>query len=120
MSRLVLTNATVLDGEQARLADATVIVDGERIASVTQGGAPAPQPGDEVHDVSGRTVMPGMVTCHFHSAYRELGSRMTPLGSDEPTAYAGRGRRQATCTPRCAVGTPVRSAPVSPTTSTRR
>ena len=87
MSRLVLTHATVLDGEQARLADATVIVDGERIASVTQGAA-APQPGDEVHDVGGRTVMPGMVTCHFHSAYRELGSRMTPLGSDEPTAYA--------------------------------
>ena len=44
MSRLVLTNATVLDGEQARLADATVIVDGERIASVTQGADPRRNP----------------------------------------------------------------------------
>lgn len=88
MTRLVLTNASLLDGEHARVERSTVTIDGERIVGVHTGDTPAPEPGDDVHDLGGRTVMPGMVTCHFHSAYDELGSKMTPLGSDVPPAYA--------------------------------
>jgi imidazolonepropionase-like amidohydrolase len=87
VGRLALTNAKLLDGEHASLERATVVVDGERIAVVTTGEPPPAQPGDVVHDLSGRTVMPGMVTSHFHSTYHELGSKPAPLGSDEPPAY---------------------------------
>lgn len=88
MTRLVLSNAGLLDGEHARVERSTVIVEDERIVGVHTGDAPEPVSGDVVHDLGGRTVMPGMVTCHFHSAYDELGSKMTPLGSDVPPAYA--------------------------------
>jgi imidazolonepropionase-like amidohydrolase len=88
MTRLVLTNANLLDGEHPAVAGSTVVIEGDRIAAAGQGAAAAAQPGDDVHDLGGRTLMPGMVTCHFHSAYHELGSKMTPLGSDVPPAYA--------------------------------
>jgi imidazolonepropionase-like amidohydrolase len=88
MTRLVLTNASLLDGEHAHVERSTVVIDGERIAEVHAGVPHPPDAGDDVHDLGGRTVMPGMVTCHFHSAYHELGSKQTPLGSDVPPAYA--------------------------------
>jgi imidazolonepropionase-like amidohydrolase len=84
MSRLVLTNATLLDGEHAPQADATVVVDGERIARVAVGHPVETQPDDRVVDVGGRTVMPGMATCHFHSTYHEIGSKPAPFGLEDP------------------------------------
>jgi imidazolonepropionase-like amidohydrolase len=44
-------------------------------------------PGDRVVDVGGQTVMPGMVTCHFHSTYHELGAQPAPYGLEAPPAY---------------------------------
>lgn len=38
-------------------------------------------------DLSGHTVMPGMVTCHFHATYHELGSTTAPYGNEYPPAY---------------------------------
>ncbi len=86
MTRLVLTHATVLDGDRARIGDAHVVVDGDRIGEVGAGPPPALQPDDRVVDLQGRTVMPGMVNCHFHATYHELGSTPAPFGLEEPMA----------------------------------
>ncbi len=37
-------------------------------------------------DLAGRTVMPGMVSSHFHATYHELGSKTAPFGLEEPPA----------------------------------
>ncbi len=86
MATLALTGARLLDGTRPAIDDATVVVDGERIAEV---GAGAPTgPVDRAVDLSGCTVMPGMFTCHFHATYHELGSQPnTPYGDEYPPAY---------------------------------
>jgi imidazolonepropionase-like amidohydrolase len=43
-------------------------------------------PEDRVVDLGGRTLMPGMVSSHFHATYHELGSRTAPFGLEEPPA----------------------------------
>lgn len=87
MTRLVLTDATVLDGTNAARAGLTVVVEDGRVLSV---GPERPEPvdGDRVVELAGRTVMPGMFTCHFHATYHELGSKPnTPYGNEYPPSY---------------------------------
>jgi len=86
MARLILTNANVLDGENPAMPGRAVVIDGERITAVSA-SPPARAPEDQVVDLAGRTVMPGMVTCHFHSTYHELGSTTAPYGNEYPPAY---------------------------------
>ncbi|NUU23609.1 MAG: amidohydrolase family protein [Streptomycetaceae bacterium] len=84
--RLLLTNATVLDGVHGPAAGRTVAVEDGRIAEV--GPEVAVRAGDTAVDLGGRTVMPGMWTCHFHATYHELGSKPNvPYGNDFPPAY---------------------------------
>ena len=75
----------MLDGGQLR-PGRTVVVEGKRIASVTDGDPGAPDPQDRIIDLAGRTLMPGMVTCHFHATYHELGAAPAPFGLEEPPA----------------------------------
>ncbi len=85
MGRLVLVDAHVVVGDGVQLPRATVVVDGDRIVSV--GGEPIrPEPDDRVVDLAGRTVMPGMVNCHFHATYHRLGAVPAPFGLEEPMA----------------------------------
>ncbi|HVC67389.1 MAG TPA: amidohydrolase family protein [Acidimicrobiales bacterium] len=91
MSRLVLTGARVVVGDGTALEATTVVLDGERIASVgpdTEGTGPAggPRADDRVVELAGRTVMPGMVNCHFHATYHNLGATPAPFGLEEPMA----------------------------------
>ncbi len=85
MGTIVLTNAVLLDGEHAPQPGSTVAVDGNRIHSVGPGidGSLADA---RVVDLAGRTVMPGMISCHFHATYHELGSVIAPFGLEEPPA----------------------------------
>jgi imidazolonepropionase-like amidohydrolase len=84
-ARTVLTNARLLDGEHPARPDAIVVIDGSRIDAVAD-GAFAAIPDDHVVDLGGRTLMPGMATCHFHSTYHELGTVAAPYGLEEPPA----------------------------------
>ena len=84
--RTILTGGRVLDGENPAVEGRTVVIDGQRIASVSTTPV-RPDPGDQKIDITGCTVMPGMVTCHFHSTYHELGSVMAPYGNEYPPSY---------------------------------
>jgi imidazolonepropionase-like amidohydrolase len=81
VTRLILTDANVLDGENPGRR-ATVVVNGERIEAVCEGVFDA-RPGDRVVALGGRTVMPGMVQAHFHASYWDAGG-VRPLGLEVP------------------------------------
>lgn len=70
MSRTIFRDANLLDGLNAPRR-ATVVVEGERITAVAP-EAPVPQAGDVVHELAGRTLMPGMVAGHLHVTYHNL------------------------------------------------
>ncbi len=84
--RLVLTDVNLVDGEHPAKPGAHVVVDGRQIVAVGTGAFTA-RADDRVVDLGGRTVMPGMVTCHFHSTYHELGAQPAPYGLEAPPAY---------------------------------
>jgi imidazolonepropionase-like amidohydrolase len=84
--RVVFANANLLDGEYAARPGSTVVVEGDRIVSVDSTRSTQADHGDLVLDLGGRTLMPGMVSCHFHATYHELGSRSAPFGLEEPPA----------------------------------
>lgn len=83
MSRVVLTGANLLDGSDAAPYEATVVVAGERIAAVTPGEVET-APDDRVIDLAGKTIMPGLHTCHFHASYDAYTLDIFPIGIDQP------------------------------------
>ncbi len=81
----VLRGATLLDGTgSAPVRDSTIIVDDGRIEAVTTGTGSWP-PDAEVVNVSGMTVLPGLIDCHDHLAFHsyDLARRW---GLDEPAS----------------------------------
>src|SRR5882724_9893418 len=65
----VLKNGRLIDGTGAAPVDgATIVIDGNRIASVrTRNESDFPSDA-EIIDVSGMTVLPGLIDCHDHMA----------------------------------------------------
>lgn len=89
MSRLVLTGARVVVGDGTVVTGTTVVVEGERIAAVGSDQSVLSgqlRPDDRIVPLDGRTVMPGMVNCHFHATYHKLGAVPAPFGLEEPMA----------------------------------
>lgn len=65
--RVALVGARVVDGlGGAARANSTVVIDGAKIAEVSQ--AREFGSGVQVVDVGGKTVMPGLIDCHMHFA----------------------------------------------------
>jgi imidazolonepropionase-like amidohydrolase len=87
MGRIVFTNANLLDGENPAKPDASVVVEGNRIIQVGNGQVET-QADDRVIDLGGKTLMPGLVTGHYHSTYHNVSvPLMPPLGLESPPAY---------------------------------
>jgi cytosine/adenosine deaminase-related metal-dependent hydrolase len=72
--RLVLEGAPVVVGDGTVRERATAVLEDDRIASADDGLPGGPRPGDRTVELAGRTVMPGMVNCHFHTSHHKLGS----------------------------------------------
>ncbi|RZI60432.1 MAG: amidohydrolase, partial [Zymomonas sp.] len=80
---LTITNARVFDGEHMLTGLKTVTIEGDRIRSVEDGAGPA-----DAIDLRGKTLMPGLITCHFHTDFYKFtltdGAAGEPLGKELP------------------------------------
>ena len=64
--RVVIRRGSVVDVRDGKLPpNATVVVEGDRIVSVSPGGPP-PQPGGTVIDATGKYLIPGLIELHSH------------------------------------------------------
>jgi imidazolonepropionase-like amidohydrolase len=73
MSDLLITNATLLDLEAGTLAAGSALkVTGGRISEVSAGRPLTAEPGTEVVDADGLTLMPGLIDAHVHATLTTL------------------------------------------------
>jgi imidazolonepropionase-like amidohydrolase len=75
MARIFFTGANLIDGVNPPKPNTTVVVENERVTAVgTDGNVPQPAARDTVFDLGGRSLMPGMIQCHFHGGYININS----------------------------------------------
>ena len=75
--RTVIHSATVITADAADrvLADASIVIEGEVIVDLHEGGRPEPMAGEVSIDAAGGIVMPGLIDAHSHlpmTLYRGL------------------------------------------------
>ncbi|MFK7898721.1 MAG: amidohydrolase family protein [Myxococcota bacterium] len=89
MGRIVFKNGRIFDGSDVLPQGTNVIVEGNQIHAV--GAEPVEgQPDDRVVDLAGKTLMPGMVQCHFHTGFGPDAGNASPyLGLNMPPAFLG-------------------------------
>ncbi len=79
----VLEHVRIIDGTGAApVEDQTIVIEGGKIASIGKAGAPPA--GAEVFDLSGYTVLPGLVGMHDHIYYLQR-PNTDAAGSEGPT-----------------------------------
>src|SRR6266852_3187516 len=82
----VLTGATLIDGTGAApVPDAAVVIDGDRIIGAGPRAATAWPANAEIVDVTGRTLIPGLIDAHDHMASHGYGLA-TRWGLDAPAS----------------------------------
>jgi imidazolonepropionase-like amidohydrolase len=87
MAKTFLKNCNLVDGDSAPASNSTVVIANNRIDGVLKGKSTSGGPDDRVIDLQGRTVMPGMISCHYHSSYHNLGAEgFVAIGLDSPPA----------------------------------
>ena len=63
---IVFRNARVIDGKGGELDRGFVVVEGDRILKAGKGYGPGRRKGDQVMDLDGRSLLPGLIDCHVH------------------------------------------------------
>ena len=67
-----LIGANLIDGTGGPVIDdATVLIDGERIVETGRRAAVELPPNTEIVDLSGMTLLPGLIDCHDHLASKD-------------------------------------------------
>jgi imidazolonepropionase-like amidohydrolase len=86
VTRTRFLNANLLDGKNPARPNSTVTVEGSRIAAVSEAQIDA-NPADKAVDLGGLTLMPGMVTGHFHAGFHNIGAERGLPGIEKPPVY---------------------------------
>lgn len=63
---ILFRNANIIDGKGDRMDRGFVIVEKNRMVKVGKGTGPEKQKGNELIDLEGRSLLPGMIDCHVH------------------------------------------------------
>jgi imidazolonepropionase-like amidohydrolase len=87
MERTVFRNASLLDGDRPARPGTSLAMEGDRIREIAPDAAVGLRPGDRAVELDGRTLMPGMWSCHFHAAFSNWAPAAAPmLGLDAQPA----------------------------------
>jgi cytosine/adenosine deaminase-related metal-dependent hydrolase len=78
VNRILFVNGQVFDGTGAPPVPADVVVRGDRVETVRPGGGTVAEPGDQVIDCAGATVMPGLVESHAHLTFPSAVGHIDP------------------------------------------
>ncbi|MBK6489029.1 MAG: amidohydrolase family protein [Gemmatimonadetes bacterium] len=89
---VVLTHARVVDGTgRASRDDQTIVITGDRITAVgASGTVPVPVEA-QVIDLTGHTVIPGIVGIHDHMYYSSVNGSLRPMLTSYPKLFLGAG-----------------------------
>jgi imidazolonepropionase-like amidohydrolase len=91
-SLLALTHVLLVDGTGAApKPDQTVVIRAGRIAAVGPAASVPIPAGARVFDMSGSTVIPGIIGMHDHLFYTAAGGRAVQMGYTGPRLYLGSG-----------------------------
>jgi imidazolonepropionase-like amidohydrolase len=91
-SVLALTHVLVVDGTGgAPKSDQTIVIRAGRIATVGPAGSVQIPAGARVMDMSGSTVIPGIIGMHDHLFYTAAGGRAVQMSYTGPRLYLGSG-----------------------------
>jgi imidazolonepropionase-like amidohydrolase len=91
-STVALTHVQVIDGTGAGpKRDQTIVVSGGKIVTLGPSGSVSIPGGARVQDLSGHTVIPGMVGLHNHTFYYTASPRASQSNYTAPRLYLGGG-----------------------------
>src|SRR5207237_2560363 len=91
-SLLALTHVLLVDGTGgAPKTDQTIVIRAGRIATVGPAASMQIPPGARVMDMSGSTVIPGLIGMHDHLFYTAAGGRAVQMSYTGPRLYLGSG-----------------------------
>src|SRR5437899_9781588 len=91
-SVVALTHVLLVDGTGAApKSDQTVVIRAGRIATVGPAASVPIPAGARVMDMSGSTVIPGLIGMHDHLFYTAAGGRAVQMGYTGPRLYLGSG-----------------------------
>jgi imidazolonepropionase-like amidohydrolase len=87
MENQLFTNVRIFDGTGKPSLPGEVLVQGNRIKDVAKGKRRLERGGASLIDGEGATVMPGLVNCHGHISYPNLGGPLKDTGDIPPEEH---------------------------------
>ena len=94
MANKLFTNLVIFDGSGKKPYVGEVLVQGNRIKTVSRGRNKINREGADVVDADGATLMPGMINCHSHIGYPDS-EGLTDIGDLPPEEHILNARANA-------------------------